>query len=669
MVGVSDGVDGPGWPEELRDYRAIDPVTLTSALERALADAEARLESAIAASDRPGATFGEVVGTIDRALGELWNTTHGPCEAMRHVHPDEAVRSAAQAADARASAWRRALPLRDDLASAVTRYAATAEAERLEGEERRVLDHWLRLVRRTGFGLPDDARAELRAITARIVELETSFSQHLAEWSDGIDVTRDDLVGMPEPYVAGLGPGSGPGTLRISLDYPDLMPFLEASPRRDLREVLIRKRLGRAVEANRPLLEEALALRRRQATVLGYPSWAHYRIEPTMAGSPERVEAFHAELFAGLTALATDERRAMADRLEADTGDRLVQEWDVRYYDRRIVADEHAVDDEAVSDHLALDAVLDGMLELTGRVFGLRYAEAPETRAWHPEVRLLEVRDRTSGSRLGWCYLDLHPRPGKYGHAAADQLRIPLPDGSGARTPGVAMIMMNVPRSTPGLPARISHDDAVTLFHEFGHVLHEVLGTARFAATGMYEVQNDFVEAVSQIMENWAWAPAILERVSAHYRTGAPMPRQLAERVAAARFVNLGTRFLHWFGGYGAFDLRVHGPEPVDLDEAMREADAIQLRPTVEGAFWPAGFDHIMGGYDAGYYGYLWSLVIGDDLWSRFEAEGIDDPGVGAAFRREILEPCATRDADALVESFLGRPSTNEAFLRRTGIS
>jgi Zn-dependent oligopeptidase len=184
----------------------------------------------------------------------------------------------------------------------------------------------------------------------------------------------------------------------------------------------------------------------------------------------------------------------------------------------------------------------------------------------------------------------------------------------------------------------------------------------------MSDLEDDFPEAVSQIMEHWAWSPSILARISRHHDTGATMPLDLAERVAASRTVDLGTTFLASFCAPGDFDLRVHGPEPVDLEAAKVAADAVRGLPTIDGTFWPAGFAHLAGGYDAGYYGYLWSCVYGDDLWSRFAAEGLTDPDVGAAYRREILEPGASRDAKALVEAFLGRPSTDEAFLRRTGL-
>jgi Zn-dependent oligopeptidase len=587
---------------------------------------------------------------------------------MVRVHPDEAIRAAAHAADERMTTWRRSLALRDDVAAAVIRYATTRDAAQLSGEQRRLLEHWQRDLRRAGHDLPTEARTEIRGITARIVALEAAFERNVDEWSDGIDMTRDDLVGMPESYIAGLTAGASPETWRVSLEYPDYYPFMEGSPRRDLREALARKMANRAVEANRPLLEEALVLRRRQAAILGYPSWAHYRIEPKMAHTPERVAVFHASLFAPLQDLARGEYAAMSRRLVADTGDADLRSWDVPYYNDRIRAEEHGLDADEVSAYLTLEAVFDGLLELCEEVFAVRFVETAEPLAWHPDVRLFEVRDETSDVRLGWFYGDLHPRPGKFGHAMAWPVRYARRRPDGDREGGISAIIANVPRSTPGSPALLRHDDVVMLFHEFGHVLHEVLGTNAWYGTSMAEMEDDFPEAVSQIMENWAWQPAILERVSRHHESGDPMPAQLAERLSASRSVNLGSRYLGSFGAYGDFDLHIHGPEPVDLDAAMRAADALRLLPSNRGTFWPASFAHLMGGYDAGYYGYLWSLVYGDDLWSRFEAEGIASPVVGAAYRREILEPGSIRDAEALVEAFLGRKSDNAAFLRRTGL-
>lgn len=657
----------PGWPVDLHDYRQAGGHGVTEIVDSAIARADAHVERAIQAAQHEGATFVDVIGRLDEALGDLMDA-NGRSGFLVSVHPDEGVRAAAQAADERVTMWKRSLALRDDLAAAVTQYARTADANGLAGEERRLLEHWQRDLRRAGHDLPVETRAEIRELTTRAVALEAAFQRNVNEWSDGVDLAPEDLAVLPGTYIAALKPGTTTGTYRVSLANPDYFPFMQGSPRRDLREVLARKRANRAVDSNRPILEELLAIRRRHAEILGYPSWAHYRIEPKMAHTPERVMEFHASLFPSIQHMARGEFAAMTARLLADTGGADLRIWDTLYYDERIRAEEHGVDQDEVSAYLTLDAVVDGLLDLTQDVFGLRYIEAADPGAWDPEVRRFEVQDASSGMRLGWFYMDLHPRPGKFQHAMAYPVRLSRRGADGVRRGGISAIVCNVPRATPAGPARLRHDDAEMLFHEFGHVLHEVLGTNAYYGTSMELLEDDFPEAISQIMENWIWEPDILERICRHAETGAAMPRELAERVAASRNVNIGSKFLSSFCVLGDLDMRLHGPERVDLDEAKRAADVVRGLPSIEDSFWPASFAHLVGGYDAGYYGYLWSVVYGDDLWSRFAAEGITSPAVGAAYRREILEPGASRDADVLVEAFLGRPSTNEAFLRRTGI-
>jgi Zn-dependent oligopeptidase len=653
-------------PDDPFDYRTMSAEQITRTASDAVAAADGLVAEAIAAAERTDAPYGEVLGRIDQAEGDVW-TASGRSAFMVRVHPDENVREAAQAAEEQLTSWSQALPLRDDLARALRVWSLGQAASSLQGERRRLLDRWLRELRRAGHGLPDEVRAEIRSITDRLVVLESTFQRNVDEWSDGIDVGRADLEGMPDTYVARLSPGGEPGSLRVSLDYPEYLPFMEGSPRRELRQVLATKFASRAVDLNRPILEEALELRRRKATLLGYRSWAEYRIEPKMAGTPERVASFHESLWPPLRTLADSEYGRMARELERDTGDPGLRVWDIAYYDRKLVSIEHGVDHDQVSSYLPLEAVLDGLLSLTAEVFGLEIVERDEADAWHPDVRLLDIRDAASGEHLGWCYLDLYPRPGKFGHAMAWPVRHARAV-DGTREPGISALIVNLPRSSPGAPALLRHDDVETLFHEFGHVLHEVLGRNETFRLSMYGIEDDFPEAISQIMENWIWEVPILRRISRHRETGEPIPEALGERVSASRTANLGSRYLRSFGQYGSFDLAIHGPEAADLDRARVEADAVRGLPPID-AFWPASFDHIMGGYDAGYYGYLWSLVYGDDLWSRFESEGIVNLVTGAAYRRELLEAGATRDAEEMVERFLGRPSTNQAFLERTGLN
>ena len=314
-------------PSRLFDYRGLTAADLTRRLDVAASTADALVASAVGAATSPSPRLDDVLGRLDDALAGLWDE-QGRTGFLVCVHPDSAVRDAAQAARGRIEAWIRGLPQRDDVAEAIGRYAASADAQTLDGEERRLLARWQLDLRRAGHGLSPAAREEVRLLTSREVELEGAFLRNIDEWTGGVDASEDDLAGMPESYVSSLQPGTVPGSRRITLHYPELWPFLERSPRRRLREALLRLHYSRAMDANRPILDELLATRRQHAAVLGYASWAHYRIEPKMARTPERVEALIASVLPALSALADREYAVMATMLERDTGDNRLQRWD-----------------------------------------------------------------------------------------------------------------------------------------------------------------------------------------------------------------------------------------------------------------------------------------------------------------------------------------------------
>ena len=328
---------------------------------------------------------------------------------------------------------------------------------------------------------------------------------------------------------------------------------------------------------------------------------------------------------------------------------------------------EYGVDPHEVAAYFPLDGVLEGMFQLTGDVFGLAYEEV-EVPVWHEDVVAYEISDRRDGTPLALFYMDLFPREGKFSHAAAFPL-VPgrrLPDGSYQRP--VSAIVANFTKPGEDRPSLLQHTEVETLFHEFGHILHQTLTRTELATFSGTNTERDFVEAPSQIMEHWTWKPEVLARFARHHRTGEPIPIGLVERLTAARRLNVALSTLRQVQ-FGLLDLALHGRNAtVDLDAAAREAAAVALLPYHEGTFFPASFGHLLGGYDAGYYGYLWSEVYGDDMFSRFEQEGITNPEVGAAYRREILESGGARDGIDHLRAFLGREPNNRAFLRNLGI-
>ncbi len=644
---------------------ATTPDEVRALTDAAIADADALVAAAVATGGQ--GPFEAVLLAFDEAdarLGEGYATA----AFMAHVHPDAAVRDAGQEAEERLERWRVDLPFRDDVAAVITAFVATAAATELEGERHRFLDRLARDVRRAGHGLDPATRAEVRTLQGRLVELQSAFQRNIDEVQDGLDLTRDELDGLSDDYVAGLRPGSLPGTFRVSLDSPELYPFLGQARRRDLRRDLEHREFNQAREVNEPLLAEALGIRRRIAALLGYPSWAHFAIEVKMAHDPEAVAAFYDGIVPPLQAAMRREVERLDEILHEDGEDPPLRTWDWRYCDTRLRRRDFAVDPDELRGYLPLQAVFDGLLSLTGEVLGLAYEPIADAAAWHPDVYRFRVRDAVTGAELGDILMDLHPREGKYGHAAAWPL-VPgrrLPDGAYQRP--LTAIVANLPRPTEAAPALLRHEDVVMLFHEFGHVLHMTLTRAELVRFSGANTEWDFVEAPSQILEHWAWQPDVLARFARHHATGEPIPRSLVERLVASRDLDVALKTLRQCY-LGLVDLGLHGPEErVDIGVVDRAAFAVWGLPYHEGTLYPCQFGHLLGGYDAGYYGYLWSRVYGDDMFGRFEREGVTSPVVGADYRREILEPNGTRDPLDMLRAFLGREPSTATFLRLLGI-
>jgi len=649
----------------LYDYPAVTVDSVRSETDAALALADEHVTRAVASAGSP--TLDDTLVRLELAVAAL-SQAYGRGAFMGQVHTDPAVRDAGNEAEERINKWRVAVAFRSDLYDAVRAFAETDEAGALEGERARLLEHWLRDFRRAGHELGPEDRAELERLRTRLVEVEVAFQRNLNEYRDGIEVTREQLAGLPDDYLERLSPGERDGTYRVSLDYPDVNPFLEQAHDRELRRELFTKNWNKAVAANRPLLDEALDLRRRVAALLGEPTWAHHAMELKMARAPERVAAFYEELVPPLAGQVRRELDLLGERLQDDGHDGPITAWDWRYYDDALRRTEYGVDQNRISEYFPLEPVVEGMFAITGEVLGLEYRAVEDAQAWHESVRLYEIRDRASETVIAHFYTDLHPREGKFGHAAAFPLVVGHRSGDGSWVTPVSAIVANFTPPSGDRPALLKHSEVKTLFHEFGHILHMSLTRAEFARFSGAETEWDFVEAPSQIMEHWTWDASVLGRFARHYLTDEVIPVELVEQMLRARWVDEGIRIgIQAF--YGGIDLALHAEtDAPDVDAALRRTHAVTGMPYPEGTFMLAGFGHLLGGYDAGYYGYLWAEVIGDDMFGRFTREGVLSPLVGAEYRRAILEPNGSRDADDLVRAFLGREPTNSEFLRLRGI-
>ncbi len=646
-------------------YRELTPEKVEAGVDRAIEEARGVLDGLV--SPKETRTFDNTLRPLDLIQDVLGKAFHSYA-FMGYVHPDKDVRTAAKTAEEKIDKFGVELIFRDDLNTAVKEYAATEEAENLDGEYARALEFTLRDLRRAGHDLDPDTRAEVKAKIERLVELGVRFQQNIDEWQDWILCDRDDLDGLPESFIESLDIDEETGKYKVTIDYPNLIPFMENARRRDLREALRFKFNTVAVEENRKILAEATVLRQEVAEAFGKETWADWVLEERMAKDPARVRAFYDDLIPPLTSLGERERDAIAALIAEDTGDGTVQTWDWQYYDTLQRKTQYGVDNFEVAKYFPLPQVLEGMFDLTSEMFGIEYVEIKDFDSWHDDVQMFAIVDKETGEEMSRFFLDLFPREGKFGHAAEFPL-IPsrrLEDGS-YQNPVCAMVC-NFTKPTKDKPSLLQHGEVETLFHEFGHVLHQNLGRTELARFSGTNVERDFVEAPSQIMEHWIWRTDVLNRFARHYETGEPIPAELVNQLVAARNLNQGLHQLRQIQ-YGMWDQELHSGRDRDLDEILRNGIKLSLLPEHVGTFPLANFGHLMGGYDASYYGYMWSEVYGDDMFSRFQSEGVTNPEVGMAYRRTVLERGGTVDPNQMLVEFLGREPNNQAFLTKLGIA
>jgi Zn-dependent oligopeptidase len=650
---------------ERYDYSAMSPETVRQAADEGLAEAERLIAQVVHLTG--SRTFENTLAPLSDAAAAVW-TADGRGAAIGLVHPDARVRDAAGGTRDRTEKWRNGLPRRDDVAAAVRAYAATDEGAGLTGARRRVLDLWLRDLRRAGHELEPTSRAELARLQDRIVELGVTFDRNLANWTDQIELDQAGVAGLPSTFVEQLPDGATPGTKRLPIQDSSAVSFLEQSARRDLRQLVLERLLSRAADENRPIVEELVALRHQLARLMGAESWSQFANEARMSGGAAAVRDFLGRVLGPLQELAVGERAVMQSLLEAEGAGGDVQAWDWLYcHERQRRA--LGLDSSELSAHLPLDTVLNGLFDVVRDVFGVLVAEDAAVNAWHPDVRFYVLRDAATDEHLAELYLDPFAREGKYPHPG---WMFPLDPGSNARgsdrRPPVLQLAMNIAPPVGSAASLLHHEVAVLLFHEFGHVLEFGLQRAEVFNAQSSWAELDFIEAPSQIMEHWAWAPEVLRRFARHHATGAPPSDELLERLAASRRLNSATSNLWWLGYRAVLDQALHGSEPVDSGQAYRDAFALTGFPFPEGTYRPASFTHLVG-YPAGFYSYLWAQVFGDDMFSAFRTGGLLSSEVGRRYRTTLLEPTWTVPGRERVRNFLGREPSDAAFLERLGIA
>jgi thimet oligopeptidase len=548
-------------------------------------------------------------------------------------------------------------------------YAALKEyakrKEKLTGPEKLLFEDMMKGYARMGLDLPRSKLTKLKFNIKTLGKLTLEFDYNLNNYKDFILVTDAELDGLPESYKANLTKIGN--KYRVTLDYPEIFPYLAGAHDEEKRRELMEKFARKGGKENVKILKKMFMIRAENARLLGYRNHADYQTELRMAKSGASVQRFIRDLERRTKKKQREDLQMLIEDKRKRTGDAKsrVESHDIAYLFKQIRKEKFDIDSDVVKEYFPFEHVKTATLEAYQKLLGVKFGKRAGLPLWHKDVQVYEVYDK-SGKYLSTFILDLYPRDGKYGHACASELTYGRQEGSEYRAPLAAMLA-NFPKKSAANPSLMSHGEVETFFHEFGHIMHFTLTKARFRSQAGFATAMDFVEAPSQMLENWVWDAKMLKKLSRHYKTGHSMPEDLIGRIIKSRMFGeawsvRGQLVL------ASLDLIIHTKgtnNPVKLYADLSKKLMGVKAP--RGQIWLAGFGHIAHGYDAGYYGYLWSRVYAEDMFTRFKKRGVLNQKTGRDYRRWILEKGSSEEELDLVSGFLKRKPNNKAFLKSIG--
>jgi oligopeptidase A len=669
-------------------FGELKPEHVAPAIDSLLAEGRTAVEQALAAP----LTWDEFVAPLEDAnerIGRAW----GQVSHLHAVLDSPALRDAYNASLPKITQYWTELGQNQPLFEKYRQLAASPEFPGLSIPRKKIVENALRDFRLGGAELAPEKKARYAAIQDELASAASRFSENVLDATNAFSIVVDEkrIAGIPEDVLQAAREAAkkdekhtdGKPAWKFTLHAPSYLPVMQYAEDRGLRETMYRESATRASELgkpewnNTPLIARIVELRREIARLLGYQSYAEVSLVPKMAESPQQVLSFLDDLARRARPFAEKD----VAELRAFAGERLglkeLQAWDVGYASERLRLERYAFSDQEVKQYFPQDVVLSGLFRVAETLYGIamRPAQAP---VWHEDVRFFEVRDAKAGAAsrpiIGQFYMDLYARDTKRGGAWMDDAISRRRKGAQLQTP-VAYLTCNFSRPVGGKPALFTHDEVLTLFHEFGHGLHHLLTRVdELGVSGISGVEWDAVELPSQFMENFCWEWEVLRHMTRHVDTGAALPRELFDKMVAAKNFQSGLAMLRQIE-FALFDMHLHydfdpaaGRSALELLQEVRRKVAV-LHPPAYNRF-PNSFSHVFaGGYAAGYYSYKWAEVLSADAYGFFEEHGVLDPLAGERFRDEILAVGGSRPAAESFRAFRGRDPSVDALLRHNGMS
>ncbi|KIZ40586.1 MULTISPECIES: M3 family metallopeptidase [Rhodopseudomonas] len=682
-IATSQNADNPllmAWstPFETPPFAQIAPAHFLPAFDQAFADHTA--EIAAIANDPATPDFANTITALERS-GKLLNRVAAVFYDLVSADSNPALLEIDKEVSQRMARHWNPIMMNAALFGRIAALYGNRAGLGLSSEQLRLLERTYTRFHRSGAGLDEAAKQRMAEINEQLAQLGTAFSHHLLgdeqDWF--MEIGESDRDGLSDSFVAAAKAAADerglPGKVVVTLSRSSVEPFLKSSARRDLREkaykaFTARGDNGNANDNNEAILE-ILRLREETAKLLGFETFAAYRLEDSMAKTPQAVRGLLERVWKPARAQALKDRDALQELVSEEGGNFKLAPWDWRYYAEKLRQRRANFDDAAIKPYLALDNMIKAAFDTATRLFGVSFSERKDVPVWHPDVRVWEVKD-AAGAHKGLFYGDYYARPSKRSGAWMTSLR-DQQKLDGAIHPLIINVC-NFAKGSNGEPSLLSPDDARTLFHEFGHGLHGMMSDVTYPSLSGTSVFTDFVELPSQLYEHWQEQPQVLRQFATHYQTGEPLPDELLQRFLAARKFNQGFATVE-FVSSALIDLEFHSQPAASIgnvrDFERQELDKIGMPEEISLRHRPTQFGHIFSGdhYASGYYSYMWSEVMDADAFGAFEEAGdIFDAKVAKRLLDDIYASGGSKDPEAAYIAFRGRPPEPDALLRRRGL-